>query len=321
MRGYPYEGNTTQQASEWPPLPPPSYSAAAPSTSSAVLPPHPASQPYIPPEAHTDVAARSSLAGPSRGPGSAANNSWSRNPVDPLPPSFSRPIAPHLIVPNAHAGYPQLPGFPPMRLYSKEKTLDHGFPILLPPCAVQPHPFAQRDVMEADWIRFLQDLQQTGRPSKLAAAADALPIMRLGLVGMITRVVEKEMKRGKTEPVGHLVDTWNEHFFHARRLHVILARGPENISGEGGGPAPDWQHGRSRSSSCSSSSSSSSFDDTHRGLGLMGREEARHRRRAERRHRKRERREERRGVGKRDGAVGMRDGDSGKRKSMISIAW
>ncbi|KAF8515628.1 Alpha/Beta hydrolase protein [Gautieria morchelliformis] len=224
------------------------------------------------PEAYTDVTARSSLAGPSRGPGSAANKSSSGNPLDPLPPSFSRPIAPHLLVPNAHPGYPQLPEFPPMRLYSKEKTLDHGFPILLPPCAVQPHPFAQRDVMEADWIRFLQDLQQTGRPSKLAAAADALPIMRLGLVGMITRVVKKEMKRGKKEPVGHLVDTWNQ----------------------GDGPAPDWQHGRSRSSSCSSSSSSSSFDDTHRGLSLMGREEARHRRRAERRHRKRERREERR---------------------------
>ncbi|KAF8588170.1 hypothetical protein K439DRAFT_1336018 [Ramaria rubella] len=190
-----------------------------------------------------------------------------RKPLDPPPPSFSRPVPPHLH-PGAPGNYPggPLAPFPPLHLYSKEKSLDGGFPILLPPCAFQPHPFSQRDIMEGDWARFLEDLQITGRLSgSEKIAATVIPIaMHIGLAGMlVSRAIKGRMKSKKNEPAGQLVDMWNDHFFHPRRLHVILARGNENLSGDVEGPAPDLREGRSRRSSSCSSSSSSSDDGTN----------------------------------------------------------
>ncbi|KAF8584644.1 hypothetical protein K439DRAFT_1345540 [Ramaria rubella] len=205
------------------------------------------------------------------------SHSTSRDPLNPPPASFSRPAPPYLgqgaYAGNPTGSFPQIGPFPPMRLLSNGESLGDGFPNLQPACVYQPHPFLQRDVTEVDWIRFLEDIQLTGRISGTQrVVANVLPMaVSVGFVGgiFVTRAIEKRMKKKKSQPAGELVDTWNDHFFHPRRLHVILAQGPENISGDVDGPAPDWQGsqgGRSRRArSRSSSSSSSSSDDDKRG--------------------------------------------------------
>lgn len=45
--------------------------------------------------------------------------------------------------------------FPPLVLHSKGKNLEEGFYLIAPPTDIQPHPFAQRDVNEADWTRYV----------------------------------------------------------------------------------------------------------------------------------------------------------------------
>lgn len=181
--------------------------------------------------------------------------------------------------------------FPPMRLFSNGETLDNGFPILVPACSVPVHPFSQRDVHEGDWTRFLEDLQIRGRlTGGERIASNVLPLaMSVGFIGglFVTRGIEKHMKHKKDGPVSELVDIWNEHFFHIRRMHVILAHGSENVSGDVDGPAPDYYGQRSRSGSSSSSSSS----DDERG---QHNRHNRHNIKQERRQRRRERRQDRR---------------------------
>jgi hypothetical protein len=58
-------------------------------------------------------------------------------------PSFSRPPAQNLYY-NP---------FPPTYLISNSRSLENGFPVVLPPSPVQPHPFTSHDVNEADWTR------------------------------------------------------------------------------------------------------------------------------------------------------------------------
>jgi hypothetical protein len=42
----------------------------------------------------------------------------------------------------------------PTYLVSNGEHLDNGFPALLPPSEMQPHPFVSHDVNESDWIRY-----------------------------------------------------------------------------------------------------------------------------------------------------------------------
>ncbi|KAF8520862.1 hypothetical protein BU17DRAFT_46174 [Hysterangium stoloniferum] len=188
-----------------------------------------------------------------------------RDPLNPTPMSFSRPLPPHLQQGPPGIIPPAFTPFPPMQLFSQGKTLSKGFPILLPTCPVPVHPFAQRDVQEGDWTRFLEDLQIRGRlTGRQRITSIAVPLaLNVGFIGgyFLSRGIERHMKRKKSKPVGELVDIWNENFFHSRRIHVILARGPENFSGNVDGPAPDYQGQRSRRGSSSSSSSSSSDDE------------------------------------------------------------
>ncbi|KAF8520863.1 hypothetical protein BU17DRAFT_17660, partial [Hysterangium stoloniferum] len=151
--------------------------------------------------------------------------------LNPPPMSFSRPLPIHLHQgPPPGAIVPAFAPFPPMRLFSHGETLDKGFPVLLPACSVPVHPFSQRDVQEGDWTRFLEDLQIRGRlTGGERVVSNGLPLtMSVGFIGglLLTRGIEKKMKRKKNGPVGELVDIWNEHFFHSRRMHVILAHGP-----------------------------------------------------------------------------------------------
>jgi hypothetical protein len=61
------------------------------------------------------------------------------------PSSFSRPAPPYL----------PYSLFPPMYLIANDNRLDKGFPLLPPPSALQPHPFATHDVNEEDWTRWV----------------------------------------------------------------------------------------------------------------------------------------------------------------------
>ncbi|GJJ10611.1 hypothetical protein Clacol_004838 [Clathrus columnatus] len=185
---------------------------------------------------------------PSSAPPSDSNHKPKRDPLNPLPPSFSRPVP----------RFPPLPPFPPLTLNSKGSALNKGFPISLPiplyPSVLNPnqqrnfiHPFSQRDVLEEDWKRLLEDIYitaqlTTGQKIGLFTAHAIPAITGVGLIGgiLVTKGIHRRMKKKRIEPVADLVDVWNQYFFHKRGLHVILAHGPENISGEFDGPAPDW---------------------------------------------------------------------------------
>lgn len=58
-----------------------------------------------------------------------------------LPSVFSRPTS---------LGISYTP-FSPTYLTANGRHLDRGFPMMVPPPLVQPHPFASHDVNEADW--------------------------------------------------------------------------------------------------------------------------------------------------------------------------
>jgi hypothetical protein len=72
-----------------------------------------------------------------------------RNPLDPPPPAFTRPIAAYL----------DPRPFPPLSIQSFKAALADGFPAL--PAAPEtqlapgePHPFSTHDIPEADWLRY-----------------------------------------------------------------------------------------------------------------------------------------------------------------------
>jgi len=80
---------------------------------------------------------------------------------------------------------------------------------------------------------------------------------RLPLMGfLVAKGLEMHWKNKRSGPAGELVDYWNHHFFHPRRLHVVLARGVVSFSGADM-PPPD----RAGSSSPELSITTSAFKD------------------------------------------------------------
>jgi len=245
-----------------------------------------------------------------------------RNPLDPPPPAFTRPIA-----------YLDPRPFPPLSLQSHKASLQDGFPALpaapegpLPPGA--PHPFSTHDIPEADWLRFLEDIAIVAR---LTGSEKGLPMaMRIALPGgfLISRGIKKMMTPQKSGDVTDLIESWNQFFFQPRHVRAILTRGRSILTTPEGGhsqatiaalSAYGTQHGGghhdrrrdSSSSDSSSDSSDSSDDDCHRhrhnqgqqyfqGQPMSRRDEKAARRAAKREHReqrredKRERKAERR---------------------------
>ncbi|KAJ7667014.1 hypothetical protein B0H17DRAFT_1089327 [Mycena rosella] len=147
----------------------------------------------------------------------------------PQPPSLSRPPPPNL---------PRTP-FAPMFLFATENSLKQGFPCVLPPSASTPHPFATYDVHEPDWAQFLDDMRTVARltPQDIATAysvpiLSAVPIINLALASAITHHIQRK----KPRLVSLLVDKWNHHFFHPRKMEVILMRGQTKLSGQSDQP-------------------------------------------------------------------------------------
>ncbi|ORX64666.1 hypothetical protein K493DRAFT_321960 [Basidiobolus meristosporus CBS 931.73] len=197
------------------------------------------------------------------------------------PACFSRP--PQI------QGYALAP-FPSFRVPCNGRTFQDGFPQFYP----QPQHLSARDIHEADWLQFMQELSDEGRlKGGQKVTASILPIaMHVGATGfLITRAIEKRMKKGNVGKAAAKIDIWNYCFFNARGVNISLFQGPRRVSGPSTG-------------SSSSSSSSSEDEDRHPAMGMSresrraakeARREDRRRRREQRRHDKQKRRELKRG--------------------------
>ncbi|KAJ6626742.1 hypothetical protein B0H10DRAFT_1998380 [Mycena sp. CBHHK59/15] len=126
------------------------------------------------------------------------------------PPSLSRIPPPNL--PRIH--------FPPMFLLAQGNSLKRGFPCIIPP---------------DDWTRFLDDLRDAATLSekdKMTAYCvpilSAVPIINVA----VATVMKQHIRSKKPRFVGLLVDKWNHHFFHPRRLEAILMMGQNKLSGQ-----------------------------------------------------------------------------------------
>ncbi|TFK75485.1 hypothetical protein BDN72DRAFT_892018 [Pluteus cervinus] len=56
---------------------------------------------------------------------------------------------------------------------------------------------------------------------------------------LVAHAIKAHMKRKKSEPASQIVDTWNHHFFHPRKMEVILMKGPIRLSGQNNHPIPN----------------------------------------------------------------------------------
>ncbi|KAJ3522794.1 hypothetical protein NM688_g8824 [Phlebia brevispora] len=138
--------------------------------------------------------------------------------LNPPPPCFSR-------VPPTSLSYET---FRPCILLSLSNELDKGFPAIIPPSSAEAHPFILHDVREEDWIRFLRDIQRAGSLSPMNRfVAGAVPItFGLGYPGiLVTRSIERAMKKKKIGPVSEIIEHWNHYFFSPREIEITLVQG------------------------------------------------------------------------------------------------
>ncbi|KDQ60002.1 hypothetical protein JAAARDRAFT_67681 [Jaapia argillacea MUCL 33604] len=170
--------------------------------------------------------------------------SSSSPPIFTQPPSFSRPAPSNL----------PYTAFAPITIYTLGKRLGDGFPTTLPP-SNEPHPFASHDIQESDWLTFLNTIKEAGSLSggeKIVANPVVLGIaggLTFGVGGGITGViiaksVHRRMMKKKCLAIGELINIWNQTFFHPRKMEVVLAKGPECLSGPTAGRQgfpPDWE--------------------------------------------------------------------------------
>lgn len=133
-----------------------------------------------------------------------------RNPLDPPPEAFSREPAP---------GLPYHP-FPPFTIVAKGEYIDGGFPPVYMGSELGPH-----DVSEADWTRFREDVAIMGRlTGKQQIVSGVAPItMHIGATGfLVTKLIQKGMKKTRLPPVLELIELWNSAFFERRRVRVTM---------------------------------------------------------------------------------------------------
>lgn len=154
------------------------------------------------------------------------------------PEAFSRP-------PNAAQPYTP---FSVMRIQEMDKFYDQ---IPRMPLVLDTH-----DVYHQDWIRFMNDLA--------LAWAGKMPIHEFSKGGVPPK---------RSSLVADLINLWNDSFFRARRVEVVLYKGRERRSGLHVGtldknlPMPDIDSDLDSSDSSSSSLSSESDDDGYYGRG------------------------------------------------------
>ncbi|GHJ88678.1 hypothetical protein NliqN6_5080 [Naganishia liquefaciens] len=222
---------------------------------------------------------------------------------DKPPVSFSRPRNPGAFQPRPFAPWS-------CRSVGKGKIAGEGFKGTYAGDIMVPH-----DVSAADWFRFLEDIvvsaKLTGAQQVLSNAA---PIaMKMGVTGyFVTKAIQNGMMKKKNPAVIETIEVWNQRFFTARGLDVMLIKGKERLTGlTPGGPIPQsgstiaaveaatavQREGSSTDSSSDSSSSSSESGDDAEEVGTndsSDRRQAKAKRKQERRERKDKRRKAKR---------------------------
>ncbi|PWN86933.1 hypothetical protein FA10DRAFT_189992 [Acaromyces ingoldii] len=198
---------------------------------------------------------------PSLGIGTRIKQRFARSAGDiwnPPCPCFVRAVHPGAI----HRGS----AFQPVRCKGKGELASDGFEPVFPGNILGP-----RDVSAADWHRFLQDLEVSGRlTGAQEVIAGVAPLtMHMGATGyFVTKAIKKSMARKREPVIFETVETWNERFFLPRGLDVYIRNKTERLTATsvGGLIAPLSEQecashsrpGHSRTSSVSSDDSSAS---------------------------------------------------------------
>lgn len=224
------------------------------------------------------------------------------------PPSFSRRFQPSQPYSLSH--------FEPVYVDStkkeaKKQLLSDGFQPVYPGARL-----VQRNVSAADWGRFLEDIAVAGRlTGKQGLISNVAPLtMHLGATGfLVTRAIEKHMKKRKDPQICEAVEMWQQTFFTPRNLDVyILLNGERLTARSPNAPIPPSNltpstqiqrvhtsassHGSDSSSSSDSSDNNGDDDDGRRNNGYQStgeRKMDKRQRKALREQRKQERKQRR----------------------------
>ncbi|KIK44438.1 hypothetical protein CY34DRAFT_79794 [Suillus luteus UH-Slu-Lm8-n1] len=256
--------------------PSPYHGQQAPST---YPPPHRAPSPFVPPGQIHSVYPRGHVL---EGQPIATPRSRAPSPMPGAPAGFpSSPRMPgattgeslQLAAPEAfsrppNAAQPYTP-FSVMRIQDMDKFYDQ---IPRMPLVLDTH-----DVYHQDWIRFMNDLA--------LAWAGKMPIHEFSKGGVPPK---------RSSLVADLINLWNDSFFRARRVEVVLYKGRERRSGPHTGtldknlPMPDLDSGSDSSDSSSSLSSESEDEYYGRGVDLADSKRRRREKKEEKKWRKKE---------------------------------
>lgn len=119
---------------------------------------------------------------------------------------------------------------------------------MAPETIVTPHPFTTHDIREEDWFWFLSAVKgaAAGAGVDLTSIPGVTPVatfmaVSFGLGRLVNVGIDAHLKSKKKGPMAEVFDSWNQHFFHPRRLDVILARGRFCYSGPNDGLPPDMR--------------------------------------------------------------------------------
>ncbi|CAK5273925.1 unnamed protein product [Mycena citricolor] len=175
--------------------------------------------------------------------------------------AYPRPLNPSSSLSRLPSDTIRPAAFKPIFVYAEGNSLRRGFPHLQPPTRDPelPHPFLMHDVLEHDWLQFVDELRETARlTDKEHLTANSVPVLSgIPFINWaVANAVTRHQKGKKPRLVGMLVDKWNhvgsnvelrvdqpalitssqQHFFHPRRLQVILMRGASKMSGQSDQP-------------------------------------------------------------------------------------
>lgn len=148
-------------------------------------------------------------------------------------------------------------------IHSRTKKLEGGFQPISPPDEGEPHVFTQHNVRDEDWAQFLTDLQDAARlhdspPTRKSLSLPltyhhfltflhvAPPSSLPGLFSSLNLgegnmpVVHSALASSSPIQPAMVIKLWNKHYFHARGLDIVLAKGPRSLSGDTAMPPPDF---------------------------------------------------------------------------------
>ncbi|CDU25011.1 uncharacterized protein SPSC_04844 [Sporisorium scitamineum] len=199
-------------------------------------------------------------------------------------PSFGRP---------PQQGWSYAP-FQPFSLPASGEQLADGFKPLYPGRILADH-----DVSAADWCRFLEDLSVAGRMTGAQQViSNFAPVTaHLGATGfLVTKALQKRMKRGKEPAITETVEMWEQNFFLRRGLDVYVRDTEGRMTARApGDPVPGSNHANPTEIDDHSSNDSdddSSDESTHHEKTRKEKKKERDERKKQRKAEKKKRKEE-----------------------------